>query len=169
MATPGSLADHVKQRADMLVVADCYTRLGRSGRQFVGLCPFHRERHPSFFVHPRKKVFHCFGCGAGGDVFALVMRAENCDFRSALKIVEGLSLGDSPRERPAKRAAFSSGRKGRSPFQAAKRPAPHNPKDEPQTSSNGWRGPLPPDCDLSRACEPETFDEPRPFYLVRHE
>jgi DNA primase len=168
MATRGSLADRVKQRGDMLAIAGSYTRLRRSGRQFVGLCPFHKERHPSFFVHPQKKLFHCFGCGAGGDLFALVMRAENCDFRNALKIVQGFSLGDSPRERPAKRAVFSRGRKGRSPFQAAQRPAAHSPKQEHSRKfHNAWRGPR--STDLARACEPETFGEPRAFLLVRHE
>ena len=170
MVAPASLAVRVKRRADMLAVAGRYKRLRRAGRQFVGLCPFHKERHASFFVHPQKKVFYCFGCGTGGDLFALVMRAENCDFRGALKIVQSLSLRDSPRERPAERAVFSSGRKGQSPFQAAQRPASYSPKEEPPRKfHDAWRGPLPPGCDFSRACEPETLSEPRPFYLVRHE
>src|ERR1700693_5643476 len=76
-----------------------YTRLRRSGRQFVGLCPFHQERHPSFCVHPEKKLFYCFGCGAGGDVFDFVKRVKACDFPDALRIIaEFLSWG-SPRER----------------------------------------------------------------------
>ena len=163
MATPGSLADRLKQRADVLAIAGRYTRLRRAGRQFVGLCPFHKERHASFFVHPLKKVFHCFGCGAGGDVFGLVMQAERCDFRTALRIVRGFSSGlgiareSGPRSGPRFRAGV------RASLQPAKRAASHSPKDEPRTFSNGWRGPLPPGCDLSTACEPDTFGEPRAF------
>jgi hypothetical protein len=169
MAAPFSFADRVKQRADMLNIAGRYTHLRRSGRQRVGLCPFHKERHPSFFVSPQKKLFHCFGCGAGGDVFALVMRAERCDFRRALKIVQGFSLGDSSRER-AERPAFSRERKGRSPFKPLEGAVPHSQKQERSRKfHNAWRGPLPAGCDLSRACEPETFGESRAFLLVRHE
>ena len=66
-------ARDVKSRADFLPIASLYTLLRRADRQFVGLCPLHRERHPSFYVHPEKKVFFCFGCGAGGDLFDFVM------------------------------------------------------------------------------------------------
>jgi hypothetical protein len=168
MAAPASLADRVKQRADMLAVAGRYTHLRRSGRQFVGLCPFHKERHPSFFVHPQKKVFYCFGCGAGGDLFALVMHAERCDFRSALKTVQGFSLGVARGSEPRSGERFG-GRVGASP-QPAKRAGSYSPKQEhPRKFHDAWRGPAPAVCDLSRACEPETFGEPRPFLLVRHE
>jgi CHC2 zinc finger len=100
-------ARDVKSRADFFAIASQYTRLRRSGRQFVGLCPFHSERHPSFYVHPEKKIFYCFGCGAGGDLFSFVMRAESCDFSDALRIVA--SWG-SPRERASEaRSRFRAG------------------------------------------------------------
>jgi DNA primase len=166
MAAPASLADRVKQRADMVAVAGQYTRLRRAGRQFVGLCPFHKERHASFFVHPQKKVFHCFGCGVGGDVFALVMRGEHCDFCSALNIVQGFSLGVARGSEPRSGERFGA-REGASP-QPAKRAASYSPKQESSRKfHDAWRGPC--STDLARACEPETLSEPRPFYLVRHE
>jgi hypothetical protein len=166
MAAPFSFADRVKQRADMLAVAERYTRLRRAGRQFVGLCPFHKERHASFFVHPQKKVFCCFGCGAGGDIFAFVMRAERCDFRSALKIVRGLSLGIARSSGPVCGPRFRTG--VRAALVPAKRALSHSPKHS-RTVHDAWRGPLPPGCDLSRPCEPDTFGEPRAFLLVRNE
>jgi hypothetical protein len=154
MAAPFSPADRAKQRANMFAIASRYTHLRRNGRQHIGLCPFHKERHPSFYIHPEKKVFYCFGCGAGGDVFALVMRAENCDFRRALKVVQGLSLGVARGSEPRSGECFGA-RAGASP-QPAKRAAAHSPKQgEPPKFHNAWRGPLPAGCDLSRACEPE--------------
>ncbi len=92
-------ARDVKARADFIAIASRYTRLRRAGRQFVGLCPFHQERHPSFYVEPERKIWKCFGCGAGGDLFDFIMRAEGCDFPDALRIVAEFSVGGSPRER----------------------------------------------------------------------
>ena len=66
-------ADEVKSRADTFSIVSRYTRLRRVGRQYVGLCPFHSERNPSFFIEPKRKIFHCFGCGVGGDIFAFIM------------------------------------------------------------------------------------------------
>jgi hypothetical protein len=150
----------------MLAVANRYTHLRRSGREFVGLCPFHKERHASFFVHLEKKVFYCFGCGAGGDVFALVMRAERCDFRRALQIVQGLSSGVARGSEPRSGERFGA-RVGASP-QPAKRAASYSPKHgQPSKFYDARRGSRL--TDLSRACEPETFGEPRAFLLVRHE
>jgi hypothetical protein len=81
----------VKRGEHLAVLASRFTQFRRSGRQLVGLCPLHSERHPSFYVHPEKQVFHCFGCGAGGDLYAFVMRVNNCDFRRALEIVAEFS------------------------------------------------------------------------------
>src|SRR5712692_5088982 len=93
------VAREVKWQAEFVSIASRYMRLRRSGRQYVGLCPFHSERHPSFFVEPERKIWKCFGCDVGGDVFDFVMRVKGCDFSDALRIVaEFLSWG-SPRER----------------------------------------------------------------------
>jgi len=80
-------AREVKAHCDFLVLVSRYVRLHRAGRQFVALCPFHRERNASCFFDREKQVFHCFGCKAGGDLFDFVMRAEGCDFVQALRIV----------------------------------------------------------------------------------
>src|SRR5256886_17619373 len=73
MAEAGSFADRVKQQADIVRVVGEYVRLKKSGANFTGLCPFHAEKSPSFAVHPTKQIYHCFGCGVGGDVFQFVM------------------------------------------------------------------------------------------------
>ncbi|HXR33237.1 MAG TPA: DNA primase [Verrucomicrobiae bacterium] len=87
MAEAGSFADKVKQQADIVRVVGEYVRLKKSGQNFTGLCPFHGEKTPSFAVHPVKQIFHCFGCGKGGDVFSFVMEMEKCQFPDAVRIV----------------------------------------------------------------------------------
>jgi hypothetical protein len=94
-------ARNLKSRTNLCAFVARFTALRRSGRQFVGLCPLHAERDPSFYVHPDKQVFYCFGCGAGGDVFTFVMRATGCDFYHALRAVsdflEGVARTNKPR------------------------------------------------------------------------
>jgi DNA primase len=87
MAEAGSFADRVKQQADIVRVIGEYVRLKKSGRNFTGLCPFHGEKTPSFAVHPVKQIYHCFGCGKGGDVFSFVMEMEKCPFPEAVRVV----------------------------------------------------------------------------------
>jgi DNA primase len=87
MAEAGSFADRVKQQADIVRVIGEYVRLKKSGQNFTGLCPFHAEKTPSFAVHPVKQIFHCFGCGKGGDVFTFVMEMEKCQFPEAVRTV----------------------------------------------------------------------------------
>ena len=76
--------DQVRQAADIVDIASQYTTLRKRGRKHVGLCPFHSEKDPSFTVDSEKQLFHCFGCGVGGDVFTLVMEKENLTFPEAL-------------------------------------------------------------------------------------
>jgi DNA primase len=87
MAEAGSFADRVKQQADIVRVIGEYVRLKKTGQSFTGLCPFHSEKTPSFAVHPVKQIYHCFGCGAGGDVFKFVMEMEKSDFPEAVRTV----------------------------------------------------------------------------------
>src|ERR1700680_2680270 len=101
MAETGSFADRGKQQADIVRVVGEYVRLRKSGQNFSGLCPFHAEKSPSFAVHPVKQIFHCFGCGKGGDVFSFVMEMEKCAFPEAVRIVAekcGIPV-PSPKER----------------------------------------------------------------------
>ena len=101
MAEVGSFAENVKQQADIVRVVGEYIRLKKSGQNFTGLCPFHAEKSPSFAVHPTKQIYHCFGCGVGGDVFKFVMEMEKCTFPEAIRIVAekcGISI-PRPKER----------------------------------------------------------------------
>lgn len=118
------IASAVKARADFVAIVSQYTSLRSRGRQFVGLCPFHPERHPSFFVEPGRKVWKCFGCGAGGDLYAFVMRVNNCDFRSALEIVAQRALGVARESEPRSGERFRAGRG--LPPPAAKRPGTYS-------------------------------------------
>ena len=101
MAEAGSFAERVKQQADIVRVIGEYVRLKKSGQNFAGLCPFHQEKTPSFNVHPVKQIYHCFGCGVGGDVFKFVMELEKCTFPEAIRTVAekcGIAI-PKPRER----------------------------------------------------------------------
>ncbi len=79
------IIDQIRQVASIQEIASQYTTLKRRGKRYVGLCPFHSEKDPSFTVDDEKQLFHCFGCGAGGDIFTLVMERENLSFPEALK------------------------------------------------------------------------------------
>src|SRR5215467_4843537 len=87
MAEAGSVAERVKQQADIVRVVGEYVRLKKAGKDFSGLCPFHQEKTPSFTVSPIKQIFYCFGCGKGGDVYNFVMEMEKCEFPEAVKLV----------------------------------------------------------------------------------
>jgi DNA primase len=108
-------ARELKAHVSLVVYAAEFTKLRRSGRQLIGLCPIHSERHPSFYVHPEKQVLKCFECGAGGDIFEFIMRVTDCDCRTALEIVAHCSEGGSSRQRPAKRVASWRERRGAAP------------------------------------------------------
>lgn len=82
-----SQVDEVRAAADIVKIAGDYVKLRKAGANFMGLCPFHQEKTPSFAVHPTKQIFHCFGCGVGGDVFKFVMMIENLSFPEALRRV----------------------------------------------------------------------------------
>lgn len=77
----------LRQQADIVAVVGDHTTLKRAGRSFKGLCPFHTERTPSFTVSPTSNVFHCFGCGASGDLYDFLMRIEGLDFPEAVEAV----------------------------------------------------------------------------------
>src|SRR5271155_1990877 len=87
MAEAGSFAERVKQQADIVRVIGEYVRLKKSGQSFTGLCPFHQEKTPSFNVHPVRQIYHCFGCGVGGDIFKFVMELDKCTFPEAIRTV----------------------------------------------------------------------------------
>jgi len=81
-------AQTVKQQADIVKVIGGYIRLRKAGAQnYSGLCPFHKEKSPSFSVHGTRQFYHCFGCGQSGDVFSFVVKIENASFPEAVRIV----------------------------------------------------------------------------------
>jgi DNA primase len=83
-------AQTVKQQADIVKVIEGYIRLRKAGAQnYSGLCPFHKEKSPSFSVHAVRQFYHCFGCGVSGDVFSFVGKIENVGFPEAVRIVAG--------------------------------------------------------------------------------
>lgn len=80
-----SVVDEVKEKLDIVEVIGRHVNLNKAGRNFKGLCPFHTEKTPSFFVFPDTQGWHCFGCQKGGDVFSFVTEFEGLDFRTALE------------------------------------------------------------------------------------
>jgi DNA primase len=83
-----SAIDEVKQKIDIAEVIGQYAALKKAGRNLTALCPFHSEKHPSFFVYPEQQSWHCFGaCNTGGDVFAFIMKKEGLDFGEALRVL----------------------------------------------------------------------------------
>ena len=81
------IIEEVRQANDIIDVISQYIHLKRSGRNYFGLCPFHNEKSPSFSVSPDKQIFHCFGCGVGGNVFTFLMKIEGVNFLEALQML----------------------------------------------------------------------------------
>jgi len=88
MSNPGDFAYTVKQQADIVRIVGDYVKLKKAGAQnFSGLCPFHGEKTASFSVHATRQFYHCFGCGASGDVFSFIQKIENITFPEAVRMV----------------------------------------------------------------------------------
>ncbi|MGN1116981.1 MAG: CHC2 zinc finger domain-containing protein, partial [Acutalibacteraceae bacterium] len=77
--------EELRMKNDIVSVVSPYVELKRRGRYYVGLCPFHNEKTPSFTVYPDTQSFYCFGCGAGGEIVNFTRRIENIDFIEAVK------------------------------------------------------------------------------------
>ncbi|MDD2604937.1 MAG: CHC2 zinc finger domain-containing protein, partial [Desulfobacteraceae bacterium] len=82
---PESIIEDVRRAADIVEVISEVVVLKPAGRNLVGLCPFHNEKTPSFTVSPEKQIFHCFGCGQGGNVFAFLMQHQGMSFPEAVR------------------------------------------------------------------------------------
>ena len=96
--------EEVRSRADIVEIVGAHVRLRRAGRNFVGLCPFHNEKTPSFSVNAERGFFHCFGCGAGGSVFNFIMRVEGLTFPEAVRSLArkyGVTLPEHDQSGPA--------------------------------------------------------------------
>src|SRR5579863_7974546 len=103
MAFPPRFLDELRERVSLAEIVGRRVKLVRRGREFVGLCPFHNEKTPSFNVVEDKNFYHCFGCGAHGDVIGFTMRVSNLAFQETVESLAreaGLPVPvDSPRER----------------------------------------------------------------------
>ncbi|MBM4247689.1 MAG: DNA primase, partial [Deltaproteobacteria bacterium] len=84
-AIPDAILDEIKRRTDLAAVISEHVALKRSGRGFLGLCPFHQEKTPSFHVDPERGFFHCFGCNAGGNAFTFLMRVTGATFPEVVR------------------------------------------------------------------------------------
>jgi DNA primase len=106
---PVDAVAEIKSRLDIIDVVGGYVRLQKSGREYKGLCPFHGEKTPSFMVNQERQVFHCHGCGEGGDLLTFVQKIERLDFRETLEMLAeraGVELtreGDGRERRDAAR------------------------------------------------------------------
>ena len=98
MRIPQSFIDEVKYRNKIEDVIASYVNLKRAGSNYQGLCPFHSEKTPSFTVFPNTETFHCFGCGAGGDVISFIMRAENLEYPGAVEFLAKRAGLEMPEE-----------------------------------------------------------------------
>ncbi len=87
MRIPESIIAEVASAADIVQVISGYIDLKKAGKDYRGLCPFHGEKDPSFYVSPQKGIFHCFGCAAGGSVFNFIMRMENLSFVESVRLL----------------------------------------------------------------------------------
>lgn len=92
----------IKEQADIVAIIGEHVELKRSGVRYLGRCPFHHEKTPSFSVHSGQQFYHCFGCGASGDVFSFMMQYHNLDFPGALKELARRYRIDLPEFRPSR-------------------------------------------------------------------
>ncbi|NNE47666.1 MAG: DNA primase [Rhodothermales bacterium] len=96
MHIPENIIEDVRAASDIVDVDSDYVRLKKRGSNFVGLCPFHNEKTPSFNVNPRMQIYKCFGCSAGGDVFQFVKQVEKSEFPEAVRLLAARANIDIP-------------------------------------------------------------------------
>lgn len=111
MSIPQEILDQIQERVDIVELVSAHFPLKRSGRNFRALCPFHHEKTPSFMVSPEKQIYHCFGCGEGGDVFRFLMKSEGVDFVEAVRsLAERAGVVLPRQDDPTARASSESKR-----------------------------------------------------------
>jgi DNA primase len=93
------LLDEIRSRVDLIDLIGQFVNLRRAGENWKALCPFHAEKTPSFMVNPKKGIFHCFGCGAGGDAFGFLMRQDRFSFPEAVRALARMAGVAVPEER----------------------------------------------------------------------
>src|SRR3984957_10717244 len=97
---PLDFLEELRRRLILSCVVSKRVRLTKKGREFEGLCPFHNEKTPSFFVNDDKALYHCFGCGAHGDVLSFVINTEGLSFPEAVERLAGEAGMEVPRSAP---------------------------------------------------------------------
>ena len=108
MFYPEEVVEEIRQRNDIIDVISSYVKLKKTGSNYVGLCPFHNEKSPSFSVSGNRQMYHCFGCGVGGNVFTFIMEYENFTFLDALKYLAdrcGMQLPEAQQTPEARKQA----------------------------------------------------------------
>ena len=95
---PEDKISEIRNTADIVDIVSEAVLLKKSGRNYIGLCPFHSEKTPSFTVSPEKQIFHCFGCGEGGNVFTFLMKQHGYSFPEALKTLASRYGVDLPNQ-----------------------------------------------------------------------
>src|SRR5437763_17058178 len=103
MALPPGFLDELRARVSLSGLVGRRVKLVRRGAELAGLCPFHREKTPSFYVVEDKSFFHCFGCGAHGDVVGFVMQSGGLGFREAVESLAGEAGLEVPQSTPQER------------------------------------------------------------------
>src|ERR1043166_4666059 len=103
MAFPPEFVDELRNRITLSEVIGRKVALKRKGREYAGLCPFHNEKTPSFWVNDQKNFFHCFGCGAHGDAIGFTMRIDNVSFPEAVERLAGEAGLEVPETTPQER------------------------------------------------------------------
>jgi DNA primase len=101
---PDDVISRIRDRADIVEIVGAHLSLSKAGQHYKGLCPFHSEKTPSFTVSPSRQMFHCFGCGEGGNVFTFLMKIEGSSFPAVVRAL-GEKLGIRVEETPASPAA----------------------------------------------------------------
>ncbi|MGB9154085.1 MAG: DNA primase [Alphaproteobacteria bacterium] len=111
MSFPPAFLDEIRNRLPLSGVIGARLRLIRAGREFKGCCPFHNEKTPSFYVNDDKQFFHCFGCGAHGDVIGFTMRNDRLSFPEAIENLAAQAGLQVPRDTPVEREKFDAEKK----------------------------------------------------------
>jgi DNA primase len=137
MAPDQSAKDEIKRAADIIDLIGQFVQLRKAGRNYVGLCPFHAEKDPSFTVNPERQTFHCFGCKKGGDIFTFWMEYHGSSFPEALRdladryqvtISQGFSVSAEKEKTALREALFNINERAAVYFQRA---LSHTAKGEP--------------------------------------
>src|SRR3989442_12712067 len=116
---PQSVLDEIRVAVDIVDVVNRFVNLKKAGQNWKGLCPFHTEKTPSFMVNEKKGIFHCFGCGVGGDAFGFLMRQDKLSFPEAVRALAQHAGAARPQ--------------GRGP------PVEHGPEELFRTMELAWR------------------------------